>query len=137
MKKNKLVISYLLLLLLIAHILIACNNKTNIDELNFKDTSNTYINKLFEEKYDDIYNNYSYTEKLKESLNPTALKKIKEQLTNNYGDFKKIENTISKQDGNFIDVTIVCKFEKNSTNIHLIFTEKKEIAGINLTDNKK
>ncbi len=138
-KSWRIIILFVLVMVLILSFT-ACNSGDGAnegDENGMKaqeETAKSFVTDLVNENYEEVYNNYDYSEEMKNAVSVDFYRQIMEQLNSTLGSFKGIEKTNRAAQGGYDIIVVTCEFENNNINMNVVFNQENKIGGFNISN---
>ncbi len=139
--KKPMLILFSLLILFFSGCSNTDNNKDGDDNMSnplvdeITKIAQAYIIDFLNENFTKLYEDYSYTPKMKAAVSPEIYASIYNQLEQGFGKYLSTKTTTYSQTQGFQIITVITEFEKKYLNLNVVF-EDKDITGFNYTINK-
>ncbi|SHI32843.1 hypothetical protein SAMN02745751_00029 [Dethiosulfatibacter aminovorans DSM 17477] len=104
------------------------------DEKYAEETGNKYLKDLFNEKYEEAYNNYPHDSAMEDAVDPEKYKNIMDGVYKQQGEFKEFKGSETNIKGDYIIFTSGALFEYGALNVNVVFDKKGRLAGINFSE---
>lgn len=132
---KKIIIALLIVSLLA---MTACAKQTDspeevtMDKSNIEEVAVSLANDIVGEKYQQAYDDYIFSDEMKEAVSPEFFKNDIGTVQSKYGSFSQMKTPIITQTDGYTIVSIPMVFENSKVNYNIVFNEKSEIAGFNI-----